>query len=125
MGATNFDMEHNSVGCSVTHCGYGSMWESLLSDCQIVCVPQLGDQMLNARLIVEELKVAVEVEKEDNGWISKKRLSEAIMSVMDKDSEVGGLVKYNHAKLKEVLTSEGMQERYVDTFIQSLQSLLD
>ncbi|GMY19381.1 UDP-glycosyltransferase 79B9-like [Fagus crenata] len=118
-------LEHNSVGCSVTHCGYGSMWESLLSDCQIVCVPQLGDQMLNARLIVEELKVAVEVEREDNGWISKERLSEAIISVMDKDSEVGGLVKYNHAKLKEVLTSEGMQEKYVDTFIQSLQSLLD
>uniref|UniRef100_A0A2N9EYA4 Glycosyltransferase n=1 Tax=Fagus sylvatica TaxID=28930 RepID=A0A2N9EYA4_FAGSY len=159
-------LEHNSVGCSVTHCGYGSMWESLLSDCQIVCVPQLGDQMLNARLIVEELKVAVEVEKEDNGWISKERLSEAIMSMMDKDSEVGGfiveelkvaveverednrwiskeslseaiisvmdkesevggLVKYNHAKFKEALTGEGVQERYLDTFIQSLQSHLD
>jgi anthocyanidin 3-O-glucoside 2'''-O-xylosyltransferase len=121
----NLILEHNSVGCFVTHCGYGSMWESLLSDCQIVCVPQLGDHVLSARLIVEELKVAVEVEREDNGWISKERLSEAIISVMDKDSEVGGLVKYNHAKLKEVLTSEGMQERYVDTFIQSLQSLLD
>ncbi|GMY19382.1 UDP-glycosyltransferase 79B9-like [Fagus crenata] len=118
-------LEHKSVGCSVTHCGYGSMWESLLNDCQIVCVPHLCDQILNARLIVEELKVAVEVEREDNGWISKERLSEAIISVMDKDSEVGGLVKYNHAKLKEVLTSEGVQERYLDTFIQNLQGLLD
>ena len=118
-------LEHKSVGCFVTHCGYGSMWESLLSDCQIVCVPHLCDQILNARLIVEELKVAVEVEREDNGWISKERLSEAIISVMDKDSEVGGLVKYNHAKLKEVLTSEGVQERYLDSFIQNLQGLLD
>ena len=74
---------------------------------------------------MEELKVAVEVEREDNRWISKESLSEAIISVMDKESEVGRLVKYNHAKLKEILTSEGMQERYVDTFIQSLQSLLD
>ena len=93
------------------------MWESLLSDCQIVCVPHLCDQILNARLIVEELKVAVEVEREDNGWISKESLSEAIIPVMDKESEVGGLVKYNHAKLKEVLTGEGVQERYLDTFI--------
>ncbi|GMY19378.1 UDP-glycosyltransferase 79B9-like [Fagus crenata] len=116
---------HKSVGCSVTHCGYGSMWESLLNDCQIVCVPHLGDQILNARLIVEELKVAVEVEREDNGWISKERLSEAIISVMDKDSEVGGLLKYNHAKLKEALTSEGVQERYLDTFIENLHGLLD
>jgi anthocyanidin 3-O-glucoside 2'''-O-xylosyltransferase len=75
--------------------------------------------------MVDELKVAVEVEREDNGWIPKERLSEAIISVMDKDSEVGELLKYNHAKLKEVLTGEGVQERYLDTFIQSLQGLLD
>ncbi|KAL0008043.1 hypothetical protein SO802_009545 [Lithocarpus litseifolius] len=118
-------LEHPSIGCSVTHCGYGSMWESLFSDCQIVCVPYLGDQILGARLIVEELKVAVEVEREDNGWTSKESLSKAIISVMDKDSEIAGLVKYNYAKLKEVLTSEGMQERYLDTFIQNLQGLLD
>uniref|UniRef100_A0A7N2LFR1 Uncharacterized protein n=1 Tax=Quercus lobata TaxID=97700 RepID=A0A7N2LFR1_QUELO len=118
-------LEHPSIGFSVTHCGYGSMWESLFSDCQIVCVPYLGDQILCARLMVEELKVAVEVEREDNGWISKESLSKAIISVMDEDSEIAGLVKYNHAKLKEELTSEGMQERYLDTFIQNLQGLLD
>ena len=75
--------------------------------------------------MVEELKVAVEVEREDNGWISKESLSHSIISVMDKDSEVAGLVKYNHAKLKEVLTTEGLQERYLHNFIQSLQGLLD
>ena len=75
--------------------------------------------------MVEELKVAVEVEREDNGWISKESLSKAIISVMGEDSEIAGLVKYNHAKLKEELTSEGMQERYLGTFIQNLQGLLD
>ncbi|XP_065624220.1 cyanidin 3-O-galactoside 2''-O-xylosyltransferase FGGT1, partial [Quercus suber] len=91
-------------GCSVTLCGYESMWESLLSDCQIVCVPYLNDQILNARLMVEELKVAVEVEREDNGCISKQSLSEAIISVMD--NEVAGIVKHNHAKLKEVISKD-------------------
>ena len=65
MGATNIDIGAPSIGCSVTHFGYGSMWESLFSDCQIVCVPYLGDQIVGARLMVEELKVAVEVERED------------------------------------------------------------
>ena len=56
----------------------------------------------------------------------RRVLSEAIISVMDKDiSEVAGMVKHNHAKSKEVITREGMQERYLDTFIQSLQGLLD
>ena len=88
-------LEHPSIGCSVTHCGYGSMWESFFSDCQIVCVPYLGDQIVGARLMVEQLKVAVEVEREVSGWISKESLSKAIISVMDEDSEIAGLVKYN------------------------------
>ncbi|XVE50161.1 hypothetical protein DITRI_Ditri01bG0139900 [Diplodiscus trichospermus] len=59
-------LNHPSVGCFVNHCGYGTMWESLLSDCQIVLIPHLGDQIMNTRLMVEELKVAIEVEKGEN-----------------------------------------------------------
>ena len=39
-----------------------SHWESLMSDPQIVLVPELSDQMFRARLLAEELKVAVVVE---------------------------------------------------------------
>lgn len=42
-------LSHPAVGCFVNHCGFGSMWESLMSDCQIVLVPHLGDQILNSR----------------------------------------------------------------------------
>ena len=48
--------------------------------------------------MVEELKVAVKVEREDNGWIAKESLCKAIISAVDKNSEVAGLVKHNHAK---------------------------
>ncbi|KAF2286091.1 hypothetical protein GH714_010275 [Hevea brasiliensis] len=91
-------LEHPSVGCFVSHCGFGSMWESLLSKCQIVLVPHLGDQIVNTMLMVEELKVAIEVKKGENGWISKESLSNAIQSVMSSNSEVGVMVKSNHAK---------------------------
>ncbi|GAB4846498.1 UDP-glycosyltransferase, partial [Ancistrocladus abbreviatus] len=96
-------LNHPSVGCFVNHCGFGSMWESLKSDSQIVLVPQLGDQILNTRLMAGELKVAVEVEREENGWVSKENLCKAIKTVMDKESEMGNLVKKNHAKWKEIL----------------------
>ncbi|XVF78671.1 hypothetical protein PTKIN_Ptkin14bG0154200 [Pterospermum kingtungense] len=58
------------------------MWEFLLIDCQIVLIPEIGDQILNTRLMVEELKVAVEVERGKKGQISKDSLSEAIKLVM-------------------------------------------
>ncbi|CBI20242.3 unnamed protein product, partial [Vitis vinifera] len=118
-------LSHPSVGCFVSHCGFGSMWESLMNDCQIVLVPHLGDQILNTRVLAGELQVAVEVEREENGWFSKESLCKAIKSVMDEESEVGGLVRKNHAKWKETFARPGFMSNYVDKFVGQLQGLLD
>ena len=40
-------LSHPSVGCFVSHCGFGSMWEALTSDPQMVLVPEIQDQILN------------------------------------------------------------------------------
>ncbi|CAN7122333.1 unnamed protein product [Brassica rapa subsp. narinosa] len=118
-------LAHPSVGCFVSHCGFGSMWESLMSDCQIVLLPLLSDQILNTRLMTEELEVSVEVPREETGWFSKESLSAAIISVMDEDSELGNLVRRNHSKLKEVLVSPGLLTGYTDKFVEALQDLVN
>lgn len=117
-------LNHPSVGCFVNHCGFGSMWESLKSESRIVLVPQLADQILNTRLMAGELKVAVEVERDVNGWVSKESLSKAITTAMDKETEVGGLIKENHAKWKANLVTQGFMRGYIDRFVQNLQGLL-
>ncbi|XP_031100750.1 UDP-glycosyltransferase 79B3-like [Ipomoea triloba] len=96
-------LAHKSIGCFVNHCGYGSMWEALMSDSQLVFVPNIIDQILNTRLMADELGVAVEVEKGENGWISKENLCRAVRSVMDEDSQIGCLVRENHRKWRQVL----------------------
>ncbi|CAN6842230.1 unnamed protein product [Brassica oleracea] len=126
-------LAHPSVGCFVSHCGFGSMWESLMSDCQIVLLPFLSDQILNTRLMTEELEVSVEVPREETGWFSKETeklvgsppRSAAIISVMDEDSELGYLVRRNHAKLKESLVSPGLLTGYTDKFVEALQDLVN
>ncbi|KAL1208936.1 UDP-glycosyltransferase 79B5 [Cardamine amara subsp. amara] len=115
-------LSHPSIGCFVNHCGFGSMWESLLSDCQIVFIPQLADQVLITRLLTEELQVSVKVQREDSGWFSKENLSDTVKSVMDKESEIGNLVKRNHKKFKETLASPGLLSGYADTFVQALEN---
>ncbi|XWS52119.1 hypothetical protein CRYUN_Cryun11dG0039700 [Craigia yunnanensis] len=117
-------LAHPSIGCFVSHCGFGSMWESLMSDCQIVLVPQLGDQILNTRLMADELKLAVEVKREENGWLSKENLSKAIKSVMDKNSDVGKLLKENHKKWKDKLNPE-LMNGYIDKFVKSMHELVE
>ncbi|KAL6314690.1 hypothetical protein AAG906_027037 [Vitis piasezkii] len=98
---------------------------SILSHPSVGAGTGTPDQILNTRLLAEVLKVAVEIEKEENGWFSKKSLCRAVRSVMDEESEVGGLVRKNHAKWKETLTSQGFMSNYIDNFVQQLQQLLD
>ncbi|XP_057458500.1 UDP-glycosyltransferase 79B3-like [Lotus japonicus] len=118
-------LKHPSVGCFVSHCGFGSMWESLMSDKQIVLVPFLADQALNAKLLVEELQVAVSVERGKN-WrdiITKESFCKAIKSVMDERSDLATRLKNNHAKFKELLGNPALMNGYIDRFIEDLQQL--
>ncbi|XP_065871133.1 UDP-glycosyltransferase 79B6-like [Euphorbia lathyris] len=117
-------LNHPSVGCFVSHGGSSSMWEAMASNCQIVLVPPKFDHVVHAMLMVEELKVAVEVKRQENGWISKASLSNAIESAMSADSEVAMAMKRNHARWRKFLLDKDMQETYVDTFVKNLHDLL-
>ncbi|XP_010496151.1 PREDICTED: UDP-glycosyltransferase 79B8-like [Camelina sativa] len=117
-------LSHPSVGCFVNHCGPGAIWECLMTDCQMVLLPFLHDQVLFTRLLTDEFEVSVEVLREKTGWFSKESLRDAVKSVMDKDSDLGKLVRSNHAKLKEILVSPGLLTGYVDSFVEALQEEL-
>ncbi|TYK11251.1 UDP-glycosyltransferase 79B6-like [Cucumis melo var. makuwa] len=119
-------LNHSSIGCFVSHCGFGSMWESLMSDAQIVLIPTLGDQILNTRLLAQELKVGVEVKREEDGSFTRQSVRQAIELVMVDDnnnngSGIGEMVKKNHAKWKHLLTKPGFLETYIDNFVKNLQ----
>ncbi|KNA13786.1 hypothetical protein SOVF_113700 [Spinacia oleracea] len=117
-------MAHPSLGCFVTLCGSSSMWEGLVSESQLVLLPQLADQTLYAKLMADELKVGVKVEREENGWMTKRSLCEAIKSVMDEDSDISHVVRKNHAKYRSMLISPGFISGYIDNFIKDLQALV-
>ena len=84
-------LEHKSVGCFVMHCGWGSLFKGPLnSKCDMI--PQVGDQIFNARLMADYLKVQVEVAKdEEDGLFSRESVCDAIRTVIEENySDVGG-----------------------------------
>ncbi|PIA40974.1 hypothetical protein AQUCO_02300030v1 [Aquilegia coerulea] len=118
-------LSHPSVGCYVGHCGSGSMWESLVSTCQLVLVPNFGDQFLNTHFMTKGLKVAVDVERrEEDGWFTREGVHKAVKLVMDEGSELGEEVRANHLKLSRILLSEGLETFYINNCILKLHDLL-
>ncbi|XAR49574.1 Anthocyanidin 3-O-glucoside 2''-O-glucosyltransferase [Bertholletia excelsa] len=118
-------LDHPSVGCFITHCGWGSMCEALLSKCQLVLLPNEGDRIINARILSLYLKVGVEVEKgEEDGLFTRQSVCKAVRIVMDEDSEIAKETRVNHAKLREVLSRKDLETSYIDDFNMKLQNLL-
>ncbi|OVA09365.1 UDP-glucuronosyl/UDP-glucosyltransferase [Macleaya cordata] len=77
-------LAHPSVGYFVSHCEFVSLWESLMNDCQIVLIPNIKEQYLNAMILSGDLKVAVEVKRrEEDGWFTKEGVRSAVKAVMD------------------------------------------
>ncbi|KAL8088223.1 cyanidin 3-O-galactoside 2''-O-xylosyltransferase FGGT1-like [Apium graveolens] len=118
-------LEHPSVGCFITHCGSGSLAEALLNRCQLVLLPQVGDQIINARMMSRNLKVGVEVEKgEEDGVLTRESVCKAVATVMKEDSDVGKQVRNNHAKLRHFLLDKELESFYIHNFSNKLQEVL-
>ncbi|CAN1157592.1 UDP-glycosyltransferase 79B3 [Linum perenne] len=75
--------------------------------------------------MVEELKVAVEVEEGGDGWIGKEELSRAIGMAMNEESELSQLLKKNHDMYRSMIMGEGVQDSYTDDFICKLTDLMN
>nr|A0A2R6QXF8.2 RecName: Full=Cyanidin 3-O-galactoside 2''-O-xylosyltransferase FGGT1; AltName: Full=Flavonoid 3-O-glycoside glycosyltransferase 1; AltName: Full=UDP-xylose flavonoid O-glycosyltransferase 6B; Short=AcUFGT6b [Actinidia chinensis var. chinensis] len=118
-------LEHPSVGCFITHCGSGSLSEALFNKCQLVLLPNVGDQIINARMMSQNLKVGVEVEKgEEDGLFTGESVCRAVRDAMEEGSEVAKEVRDNHAKMREFLLNKDLESSYIDNFNKKLQDLL-
>jgi UDP:flavonoid glycosyltransferase YjiC (YdhE family) len=81
-------LSHGAIGAFVSHCGWNSVVESVCCGVPIVAWPLFGDQMMNARLVVENAKVGVEVNKGKDGIVSAEEVKRVVKCVMELE---GGL----------------------------------
>nr|KYP58775.1 Anthocyanidin 3-O-glucosyltransferase [Cajanus cajan] len=118
-------LAHPSVGCFITHCGSGSLSEALVNKCQLVLLPNVGDQILNARMMGNNLEVGVEVEKDEEGVYCKESVCKAVSIVMDDENEISKKVRENHSRLRDLLLDKDLESSYVDNFCMKLQEIVE
>lgn len=118
-------LAHPSIGSFITHCGSGSLSEALVNKCQLVLLPNVGDQIFNARMMGNNLEVGVEVEKGDDGNYTKESVCKAVCIAMDSENETSKKVRDNHSRIRELLLNKDLESSYVNNFCLRLQEIVE
>ncbi|KAK7270916.1 hypothetical protein RJT34_26433 [Clitoria ternatea] len=91
-------LSHDSVGGFVTHCGWNSVLEAVREGVPMVTWPLYGEQKLNRVILVQEMKVALELKESKDGFVSATELGERVKELMD--SEKGKEIRQIIFKMK-------------------------
>lgn len=124
-------LSHRSVGAFITHCGWNSALEAISMGVPLICWPLFADQHLNAKLIVEEVKVGIEVvRREEDEMVTRDEIEKCVGTLMGDDHSGDDQVKSlkeNCKKLKELakktVSEDGSSYKNFDMFVEDILSL--
>ncbi|XP_015061745.1 UDP-glycosyltransferase 75C1-like [Solanum pennellii] len=101
-------LQHPSLACFLTHCGWNSSMESLASGVPVVACPLWIDQLSNAKLIQDVWKTGVRVNANDEGVIERNEFARCIEIVVG-DGKKGEEIRKNAKKWRD-LAKDAMKE---------------
>ncbi|GFS43020.1 UDP-glucosyl transferase 72E1 [Actinidia rufa] len=111
-------LAHSSTGGLVSHCGWNSILESLKFGVPIIAMPMKHEQPMNGRL-VEDVGVAVEVKRNENGKLNREEIAQVIRKVVvEKDGED---VRIKAREFSERMKMKGEEE--IDGLVEELVQL--
>ncbi|KAK1271894.1 UDP-glycosyltransferase 75D1 [Acorus gramineus] len=114
-------LSHPSIGCFVTHCGWNSTVESLVSGVPTVGMPQWTDQATNAKLVEDVWGTGVRARLSDEGVVVVEEIVRCLDAVM---GEVGVDVRGKAAEWKkkalEAMGEGGSSYRNMKRFVEDV-----
>ncbi|KAF3445435.1 hypothetical protein FNV43_RR10611 [Rhamnella rubrinervis] len=94
-------LKKDSVGGFVTHCGWNSVLEAVVSGVPMIAWPLYAEQHLNRNVLVKDMEMAIGVEqREEDGFVSGDDLERRIRELME--SEKGRELREKSKKMKEM-----------------------
>ncbi|TKW09572.1 hypothetical protein SEVIR_6G111600v4 [Setaria viridis] len=75
-------VQHEAVAAFVTHCGWNSTLEAMMAGLPMICWPLYAEQSMNKVFLVEEMKIAVEMEGYEE-FVKAEEVEAKVRLVMD------------------------------------------
>ncbi|KAK1604749.1 hypothetical protein QYE76_028422 [Lolium multiflorum] len=118
-------LAHKAIGCFVTHCGWNSTLEAVVSGVPLVGIPHWADQPTIAKYVESVWGIGVCVQKGKNGSLKRGEINRCIREVMDgerKDEYKRNIVKWTQ-KAKEAMKEGGSSDKYIAEFAAKYSSI--
>ncbi|XP_050374622.1 phloretin 4'-O-glucosyltransferase-like [Argentina anserina] len=113
-------LSNPSLGCFVTHCGWNSSLESLISGVPVVTLPQWTDQCTNAKLIEETWKTGVRVAPNEGGVVVGEELKKCIDLVMGNEELRRNAEKWKELA-REAVSEGGSSDNNLKAFLEEIE----
>ncbi|KAL5561307.1 hypothetical protein UlMin_031054 [Ulmus minor] len=119
-------LEHRSVACFLTHCGWNSSVESLTSGVPVVTFPQWGDQVTNAKFLVDVFGVGLRLGRgaDENRLIGRDEVEKCLVeaTVGEKAEELRkNALKWKKAAAEAVVEG-GSSDRNIQEFVEEIRT---
>lgn len=118
-------LAHPSVACFVTHCGWNSTMEAVSSGVPVVAFPQWGDQVTDAKYLVDVFKVGIRMcrGEDENRIISSKEVEKCLLEATSGPNVAE--MKENALKWKkaaeDAVAEGGSSDRNLEDFVDNVK----
>ncbi|KAJ1403508.1 UDP-glucuronosyl/UDP-glucosyltransferase [Sesbania bispinosa] len=113
-------LAHPSIGGSLFHSGWGSVIETLQFGHNLVVLPFIADQPLNARFLVDK-GLAIEVKRNEDGSFTRNDIAKSLRQAMA--SEEGEKLRIKTREAAAIVGNLKLhQDHYIGGFVQFLKN---
>jgi len=119
-------LAHPSVACFITHCGWNSSMEALSLGVPMLTFPAWGDQVTNAKFLVDVFGVGIRLgySHADNKLVTRDEVKKCLLEATI--GEKGEELKQNAIKWKKVaeeaVATGGSSDRNLDGFMEDIKN---
>ncbi|KAE8665646.1 putative UDP-Glycosyltransferase superfamily protein [Hibiscus syriacus] len=114
-------LEHSSIACFLSHCGWNSTIEGVSNGVPFLCWPYFGDQFLNESYICDIWKIGLKFESDERGVIGKEEIKSKVEQLVGDDDIRTRAVELKRRVTKSV-GEDGSSDQMLKDFVEWLKS---